>query len=84
LRDELREKRVDGARTLLDALEAQWQIRFRDIVTGNESWIYLYMCPNSIWIGIEETAPTRPRTTIPSARAMFTVFWEVRGVKFVD
>jgi hypothetical protein len=37
LTEELRQKRVDGARTLLDALEAQQRIEFCDIVTGDES-----------------------------------------------
>jgi hypothetical protein len=48
LTEELRWKRVDGASTLLDALEAEQRIEFRDIVTGDESWIYLHMSPNSI------------------------------------
>jgi hypothetical protein len=53
LTEELRQKRVDGARTLLNALEAQQRIEFRDSVTGDEGWIYLHMSPNSIWIGAE-------------------------------
>jgi hypothetical protein len=48
LTEELRQKRVDGARTLLDALEVQHRIGFHDIVTGDESWIYLHMVPTSI------------------------------------
>jgi hypothetical protein len=35
--EELHQKQVDGARTLLNALEAQQRIGFRDIVTCNES-----------------------------------------------
>jgi hypothetical protein len=78
------QKWVDGSRTLLDALEAQQRIKFRDIVTDDESWIYLHMSPNSIWIGVEETAPTRPKRTIPSIKAMLIVFWGIRGVTLVD
>jgi hypothetical protein len=37
-----------------------------------------------IWIGAEETAPTRPRTTIASTKAILTVFWEIRGVTLGD
>jgi hypothetical protein len=84
LTEELRQKRIDGARTLLDALEAQQRIAFRDIVAGDESWIYLHMSPNSIWIGAEETASTRPTTTSASTKAMLTVFWEIRGVILID
>jgi hypothetical protein len=51
-------------------LEAQQRIGFRDILTGDESWIYLNMTPNSIWIGAEEIPPTRSRTTIASTKAM--------------
>jgi hypothetical protein len=46
--EELGQKRVDGARTLLNALKAQQRIEFRDIVTGDEIWIYLHMSRNSI------------------------------------
>jgi hypothetical protein len=35
LTEELRQKRVDGARTLFDALKAQQRNEFRDIVTGD-------------------------------------------------
>jgi hypothetical protein len=80
LTEELRQKRFDGARTLLDGLEAKQRIEFCDIVTGDESWIYLYMNPNSTWIGSdrigsEETTPTRLRTMIVSIKAMLIVFW---------
>jgi hypothetical protein len=74
LTEEPRRKRVDGARTLLGALEAQQRIGFRDTITGDESWIYLHISPNSIWIGAEETALTRSSTTIVSTNAMLTVF----------
>jgi hypothetical protein len=49
------QKRVDGARTILDTLEAQQRIGFREIVTGDESWIYLQIRLDSIWIGLEST-----------------------------
>jgi hypothetical protein len=84
LTGEFRQKRIDGARTLLDALEAQQPIGFRDIVTGDESWIYLQMSPNSIWIGAEETAPTRRKTMIASTKAMLPVFWGSRCVTLGD
>jgi hypothetical protein len=56
LTDELRPKRIEGSRALFERLEAQQQIGFCDIVTGDESWVYLDMVLNSIWIGAEETA----------------------------
>jgi hypothetical protein len=56
----------------------------REIIKGDESWIYLNMTPNSIWIGAEEIPPTRPRTTITSTKAMLTVFWGIRGVRLIN
>jgi hypothetical protein len=84
LTEELRQKRVDGARTLLDALEAQQRIGFRDVIAGDESWIYLHISVNSIWIGAEETSLTRPRTTIAWTKAMLPVFWGIHGVTLVN
>jgi hypothetical protein len=57
LTDELRQKRIEGSCTLLNVLEAQQRIGFHHIITGDESWIYLSMSPNSIWIGAEEIPP---------------------------
>jgi hypothetical protein len=37
LTDELRPKRIEGARILLNVLEAQQRIGFRDIITGDKS-----------------------------------------------
>jgi hypothetical protein len=37
-----------------------------------------------IWIGAEETAPTRPRAKIASTKAMLIVFWGIRGVTLLD
>jgi hypothetical protein len=78
LTEELRQKRVNGVRALLDTLEVQQRIGFHDIITGDESWFYLDVAPNSIWIGTEEAAPTRPRKTITSTKAMLAVFWGIR------
>jgi hypothetical protein len=74
LTEEHHQKRVDRTRTLLDALESQQRIGFRDIVTGDESWIYLHMNPNSFWTGADKIAPTRARTTMASTKEMLTVF----------
>jgi histone-lysine N-methyltransferase SETMAR len=84
LTHELRQKRIEGARTLLNVLEGQQRIGFRDIITGDESWIYLNMTPNSIWIRAKEIPPIRPRTTIASTKAMLTVFWGIRGLRLIN
>jgi hypothetical protein len=84
LTERFRQKRVDGARTFLNALEAQQRIEFRDIVTADEGWIYLHMIPHLIWIGSDEIAPTRPRMVISPTNEMLPLFWGIRGVTLVD
>jgi hypothetical protein len=72
--EELWRKRVNGAKALLKVLEAQSHINFRDVITGDESWIFLNRGLNSIWIGAEETVPTRLKLIIVSKTAMLAIF----------
>jgi hypothetical protein len=54
LAQELCQKRFERSQSFLETLEVQQRIEFRDLVTGNESWINLDMTPDLIWIGAEE------------------------------
>jgi hypothetical protein len=44
----LRAKRLEGARQLLDVLQAQEKWHFRDLIAGNETWVDLDMKPGTI------------------------------------
>jgi hypothetical protein len=46
--EELRKKQVDGAEALFKVLETQPHIDFRDVITRNESWIFLNIGLSSI------------------------------------
>jgi hypothetical protein len=59
--EELRRKRVDGAKVLHNVLKAQSHIGFCDVITGDESWIFLNIGPSSIWIGADEPILARPK-----------------------
>jgi hypothetical protein len=48
LNDDLRAKQLEGARQLLDVLQAQNRCHFRDLITGDETWVYLDMKPRTI------------------------------------
>jgi hypothetical protein len=61
LTEELRRKRVDGAKALLKVREVQSHIGFRDIITGNENSAFVNINPSWIWIGAEETVAIRPK-----------------------
>jgi hypothetical protein len=46
LDNDLRAKRLEGARQLLDSLQTQEKYHLRDIITGDETWVSLDMkCP---------------------------------------
>jgi hypothetical protein len=57
LTDELHQKRIEGARTLLNVLQTEQRIAFRDIIKGDEISIYFNMTSNSIRIAAEEIRP---------------------------
>jgi hypothetical protein len=40
LTEELRRKRADGAKVFFKVLKTQSHIAFRDVITGDESWIF--------------------------------------------
>jgi hypothetical protein len=70
LAQKLRQECVEGSRASLETLEIQERIGFRDIVTDKESWIYLGMNPNSIWIRAGGKVPyDRARDSIRKSRA---------------
>jgi hypothetical protein len=50
LDDYLRAKDLESARQLLDILQAQEKCNFRDLMTGNETWVSLDMKPKIIWL----------------------------------
>jgi hypothetical protein len=79
----LRDLRVKGARALLDVLRRQEKTHFRDILTGNESWIFIDTAPSSIWLSLDGDLPTRPRRTINADKRMLIAFWGIKGIVHV-
>jgi hypothetical protein len=69
LDDNLRAKRLEGARQLLDVLQAQERCHFRDLITGNETWVYLDMKPRTIWFPADPELPICAKRTIASEKA---------------
>jgi hypothetical protein len=48
--DDLRAKRLEGARQLFDVMQAQKRCHFRDLIPGDETWVYLDMQPRTVWL----------------------------------
>jgi hypothetical protein len=57
---------------------------FRNIITGDESWIFIDTPPNYIWLSFGEELPTRPRHTMGANKHMLIAFWGIRGLVHVN
>jgi hypothetical protein len=80
LAQELCPKCAERSQALFETPEAQQRIGSQDIVTRDESGIYLDVSPNSIWIGVEAKVPTRPPITKSSTEAMLLMFSDIHGM----
>jgi hypothetical protein len=76
---DLRANRFEGARQLLDVPPAQERCHFRDLVTGDETWVYLDEKPGAIWLPAEAELPVRVERTVSSDKCMLIVFWGIHG-----
>jgi hypothetical protein len=84
LTEELRQKRVELSRQLLELLESQRGVNFRDIVTGDESWFLQHSEHERIWCLSADEAPTRVRPAIGVRKTMLIVFLSVRGAVMIN
>jgi hypothetical protein len=84
LTEELRQKRVELARQLLELLESQRGVNLRDIVTGEESWFPSHDEHERIWCLSADEVPTGVRPTIGVRKTMLTVFLSVRGAVLIN
>jgi hypothetical protein len=80
LDDDLRAKRLEGARQLLDVLQVQERRHFRDRISGDETWAYLDMKPGTIWLPTDTELPVCIKKTIASEKRMLIVFWEIHRI----
>jgi hypothetical protein len=76
LDDDLRAKRLEGARQLLDVLQAQERCHFRDLITGDETWVCLDMKPGTVWLPADAELLVRVNC---KRKRMLTVFWGIDG-----
>jgi hypothetical protein len=70
---DLRAKRLEGARQLLDVLQTQERCHFRDLITGEKTWVYLDMKPGPVWLPADAELPACVKRTIASEKHMLVV-----------
>lgn len=60
----------------------------RRFITMDETWIHYYtpesMQQSKQWVSPGETAPKRPKTQQWAGKVMASVFWDARGIIFID
>jgi hypothetical protein len=64
-------------------LEVQRDRAWHDIVTLDESWFYLSMDYEFVWLPRDEKVFERERYTIQSEKFMLTIVWNPRGFHFI-
>jgi hypothetical protein len=62
----------------------QRKVHFRDIITGDESWIFIDIAPSPIWLPSDDELPTRPRRTINADKSMLIAFWVISSLVHVN
>jgi hypothetical protein len=53
---------------------------FRDLITGDETWVCLDMKPRTVWIPDDAELPIPVKRTIASEKCMLIVFWGIHGI----
>jgi hypothetical protein len=80
LDDDLEAKRLDGVRQLLNVLQAEEKCQLRDLIRGDETWVYLDMKPGTIRLPADAELSVRVKRTIASEKGMGIVCWGIHGI----
>lgn len=88
LTQDLKERRMEVCAELLEMYEAQGEEFFKNVVTGDETWAYVYD-PESKQQSMEWHHPDSPRPKKfkkerSSQKVLATVFWDNQGVILVE
>lgn len=80
--------RWEVCRRLLTRYEAEGDDFLTRIFTTDETWVHYYTPESKVsskeWRKKEEGAPVKAKTTRSAGKVMCTVFWDRRGVLYVD
>lgn len=81
-------QRIEASEKCLSLLKRNTNEFFRRYITVDETWIHYYT-PESTqqskqWILPDERTPKRPKTQQSAGKVMATVFWDARGIIFID
>ncbi|KAA6357905.1 MAG: putative mariner transposase [Streblomastix strix] len=78
-----KDQRVEYSKELLPQIKSFVKNNFLDIVTGDETWIYLKNYALISWIKKSDEQPETPRGGIGDEKRMYTVFFSGVGIEYV-
>jgi transposase len=73
-------ERMSLSSQLLAILQQEQQIEFERVLTGDESWFFLYYPPDSAWAVSRDALPERVKQTIDTEKCLISVFWSVNAI----
>lgn len=77
-------KRVSELKSLHSILQSSKHESFRNIITGDQSWLTLYYSNNGAWLDSDDDPPEMIKNTIDTQKFMMTIIWGVHGFFIVD
>jgi histone-lysine N-methyltransferase SETMAR len=77
-------QRIELSRELLRILQVKRDRAWHDIITLDESWFYLSMDHELIWLRHGEKMPERERHTVQSKKFMLTIVWNPRQFHLIN
>ena len=79
-----KQKKVNDSNQLKIILTRCKHESWRNIVTGDQSWITIYTPNSGKWVLIDEESPEEANITIGVQKIMLTVIWGVNGMYVID
>lgn len=85
---DLRARRREVAHELLSSFEEHQNDFFKDWVTGDETWAYLYEPESKVqskqWRRSGSPRPIKFKATKSTQKVMTTIFWDTQGIVLID
>jgi hypothetical protein len=75
-----RSARITDSSLLLEVLEDAQRPGFERIITGDESWFFLYSPHNSAWAASGDALPERVTQKIDTEKCQMSILWSVNGI----
>ena len=77
-------ERVTLSHEILAVLESNRRNSFRSVITGDESWFFLYYPRDSIWAQSRDEVPERISEKIDSEMCLISILWSVNGIHSLE